>query len=64
MAGAGAGRRAWRLRERESGEREGRRAGRMDKVSVPGGREEKGEEKKMKGNKNKKNKIRKEKKRE
>jgi hypothetical protein len=36
--------------ERERGsrgrEREGRRAGRMDKVLVPGGREEKGEEKK------------------
>jgi hypothetical protein len=46
MAGAGADHRAWRSRERESREREGRRAGRMDKVPVPGGREEKGEEKK------------------
>jgi hypothetical protein len=33
-------------REGVEGEREGRRAGRMDKVPVPGGREEKGEEKK------------------
>jgi hypothetical protein len=36
----------WCYREGVEGEREGRRAGRMDKVPVPGGREEKGEEKK------------------